>query len=66
MHRRRIWECGRAAATLPLIFHVLIEQFFVNKYKDIILKCSESFSNIYEMEDLTIATQLESVLSCIA
>jgi len=32
---------------LPLNFHFLIKQFFVIKYKDIILKCNETFSGKY-------------------
>ena len=43
-----------------------VEEFFVNKYKNIILKRSETFSNRYGMKDLGIALQLESVLSCTA
>jgi len=39
------------SARLTLIC-VLIELFFVNKYKDIILKCSETFWDRYGMEDL--------------
>ena len=52
------------SAALLLIFHILIEQFFVNKY--IILECNEMLLVRCRMEDLKIATQLESVLSCIA
>jgi len=51
-------ECGT-----PVCYYFLIEQFFVNKHKRIFLKCSETFSDRYGMEDLNIATQLESVLS---
>jgi len=46
------------SAALPSYFHVLIAQFFVNKYKDIILKFTETFSDKYGIEDLKIATQL--------
>ena len=49
------WECGT-----PTNFHFLIEQFFVNKYKDI-LKYSEMFLNRYEMQDWLSAMQLKSV-----
>ena len=37
---------------LLLIFNFLVEQFFVNQYQDIILKCSETFSNRCGMETL--------------
>jgi len=54
-----------SAELLP-VFQFLTEQLFVNKYKDIILKCNETFSGRYGMEDLTFPTQLESVLRCTA
>jgi len=38
----------------------LIEQFFIDKYKDIVLKCSETFFDTYGMQDLESATHLES------
>ena len=40
-----------------------IQQFFVNKNREITLNCSEIFSEKYTMEDIEIALQLESVLS---
>jgi len=43
------------SAALPLMFHFLIQQFFVNKHEDIILKCSETLLGRYRMEDLKIA-----------
>jgi len=54
------------SAALPLIFQFLTEQFFVNKCKDNTLQCNEMSSDRYRMEDLEVATQLKSVLSCTA
>jgi len=56
----------RNSAALPLIFQILVVQFFVNKYKDIALKCNETVSDEYGMGDLKTATQFESVPSCTA
>jgi len=36
-------------ATVSLILYYLIEEFFVNKRKDIILECSVTFSDRYGM-----------------
>jgi len=63
-----VWACThpqfRLGVQPPAKFYFLLEQLFVNKYKDIILKCSEIFSERYRMAGLQIAMQLESVLSC--
>jgi len=48
----------------PDNFRFLIEQFFANKHKDIILKYSETFLDRHGREDLKIAKQHASVLSC--
>jgi len=54
-HRCHARKPGR---TLPLIFHCWIEQLFVNKYKEIILKCTETPLDRYGMEDLNTARSL--------
>jgi len=69
-HWRQVQEGTPAilarSAALPLIFHFLIQQFFLSKYTDIILKCSETFSERYGMKNLESVTLFESVPSCTA